>query len=222
MVDLAILSFVHFIMVAEAGEKARLFNGRVRLNASAFFENWKDIQLEELPCNYPMFDNANSAHIFGGEIEVRAALGKRLVLAASAGYAHAQLAESAHGFKAGDRLPDVPAWTANVSLNYRAPIGARHELFARAENAYTGSRVDLTFPGGFPDTQSPLPGYDLTNLRVGLEAEAGWRATLFANNVFNRKASLENTVQLTLANAAFNRVATNQPLTMGIDVSWHF
>ncbi len=206
----------------EVGEKARFLNGSVHLNTSVFFENWKDIQLEELPCNYPMFDNANSAHIYGGEVELRAALGRNLVAAASAGFTHAQLAETAHGFKAGDRLPDVPPFTASVNLSYHTPLTERYELVARAENVYTGTRVDLTFPGGFPNTQTPLPGYDLTNIRVGIAADAGWSATLFANNVFDKRASLENTVQLTLANAAFNRVATNQPLTIGIDASYRF
>ena len=206
----------------EAGEKARLFNGAARLNASVYFENWKDIQLEELPCNYPMYDNANSAHIYGGEVELRAALGRNLTLAASAGYTHATLAQNAHGFRAGDRLPDVAPWTASIDLSYHRPLGDHLELQARAENTITGSRVDLTFPGGFPNSQTPLPGYDICNFRIGISADAGWNATLFANNLFNRRAWLENTVQLTIANASFNRVATNQPLTIGMDLSYRF
>ncbi len=206
----------------EVGDKVKLAGGRVRVAASAFFENWKDIQLEELPCNYPVFDNANSAHIYGGELEVKAALGGSFVLTAAGGYTHAQLAQTSHGFHEGDRLPSVPPVTATVGLNYHTPINEKYDLFARAENVYTGTRVDLTFPGGFPDTQSPLPSYDLTNLRVGVNADAGWSATLFANNVTNKKAYLENMVQLTLANSSFNRVATNQPLTVGVDLSYHF
>jgi len=206
----------------EAGEKLKFLNNSVHLNASVFYENWKDIQLEELPCNYPLFDNANSAHIYGGEVELRAALGHNLTLGANAGYTHANLAESAHGFNAGDRLPDVPPWTASVDLSYHTPLTERYDLVARAENVYTGSRVDLTFPAGVPNTQTPLAGYDLTNIRIGIAADAGWSATLFANNLFNKRASLENTVQLTLANANFNRVATNQPLTIGVDASYHF
>ncbi len=206
----------------EVGEKARFLDNTVRLNTSVYFENWKDIQLEELPCNYPMFDNANSAHIYGGEVELHAVLGRHVLMGFSAGFTHAQLAQTAHGFKAGDRLPDVPPVTASVDLGYHTAVSAHQDFIARIENVYTGTRVDLTFPGGFPDTQSPLPGYDLTNLRVGIAADSGWSATLFANNLFNKRAFLENTVQLTLANASFNRVATNQPLTIGIDTSYRF
>jgi iron complex outermembrane recepter protein len=205
----------------ELGEKAKLLDGRLRLNTGVYFENWKDIQLEELPCNYPMNDNANSAHIYGGELELRALLTRELTIAASAGYSHAQLAQSAHGFNAGDRLPDVPQWTADVNITWRRPCNDRVEMVARLENVYTGSRVDLAFPGGFPDTQSPLAGYDLTHARLGLSSDT-WSANLFVSNLFDRKAALENVVELTLANAAYNRIATNQPRTIGLDLSYRF
>jgi outer membrane receptor protein involved in Fe transport len=205
----------------EAGEKAKLMGGALRLNASVFYENWQNIQLEELPCNYPLFDNANSAHIYGGEIEMKALLGKNLSLGANAGYTHATLADSSHGFNAGDRLPDVAPFTASINLTYHRPINDNIELTARLENSFTGNRVDLTFPGGMPKSQSPLASYDLTNLRVGLGADK-WTAALFANNLFNKVTQLENSVQLSLYNASYNRMAMSQPRTIGVDLSYHF
>jgi outer membrane receptor protein involved in Fe transport len=73
-----------------------------------------------------------------------------------------------------------------------------------------------------PDTQSPLAAYTLTNLRVGLNAEAGWQVALFANNVTNKRAQLENIAEITFANSAFNRVETNQPRTIGVDLGFRF
>jgi iron complex outermembrane receptor protein len=206
----------------EAGEKAKFFNNSVKVNSSVYFENWKDIQLEELPCNYPLNDNADSAHIYGGELEVQALLSKGWTLSASTSYTHAELTQSTHGFVAGDRLPDVPVWTADLNLSYRTAINDKHSFNALAESVFTGNRVDLSFPGGISDTQTPLPSYTLTNMRVGITSDDGWSAFLFANNVFNKQAWLDNVVQLTLANASFNRVATNPPLTVGVDLSYHF
>jgi outer membrane receptor protein involved in Fe transport len=206
----------------ELGEKAKFLGNRLRINASVYFENWKQIQLEELPADYPLFDNANSAHITGGEVEAQALLGRNWTLGASAAVTHAVLAESSHGFHAGDRLPSVPSFTANLNLNYHRPLNERYELTGRLETVYTGSRVDLTFPGGSPDSQSPLASYDLTNLRIGVNAEAGWQATFFASNLFNRHAQLENIAQITFANPSFNRMQTNQPRTYGLDVSYRF
>ena len=104
---------------------------------------------------------------------------------------------------------------------YHTPLTDAIEFNAHLENTFTGSRVDLTFPGGAPNTQTPLPVYDMTNLRVGLGADK-WTSYLFINNAFNKVTQLDNIVQLTLANASFNRVATSQPRTIGVDLSYHF
>jgi outer membrane receptor protein involved in Fe transport len=207
----------------EVGEKAKFLDGRLHVNGSVFFENWRDIQLEELPAGYPLFDNVNSAHIYGGELELRAAVLHSLTLAGSVGYTHAELAESSHGFLAGELLPDVPKVTATVSLNYHTNVSDKIEFSSRIENTYTGSRVDLaTANGVVNNSQAPLPSYDLTNLRAGLNSDDGWTAALFVNNLTNKQAYLENVAQLTLPNASYNRVATNQPRTIGVDLSYRF
>jgi len=206
----------------EIGDKARLFHNHLVINTSAYYENWSNIQLEVLPQDYPLFVNANSAHILGGEIEARAVLAKGLTLAATGGYTHAVVAATLHGYNKGDRLPNVPEFTGNISLNYSRPLSETLNFTAHIETTFTSSRVDLTFPGGNPDTQTPLPGYSLTNLRLTVAADQGWTAAVFVNNLTDKKAWLENIVQLTLANASYNRVATNQPRTAGIDLSYRF
>jgi iron complex outermembrane recepter protein len=206
----------------ELGEKAKFFDNRLKINSSVFYEVWKDVQLEELPCGYPLFDNANSANIYGGELEVQALLATAWTLRASVGYTHAELAETSHGFIEGDRLPDVPFWTGDINLNYQTAINEKLSFSALAENVFTGNRVDLTFPGGVTDTQTPVPSYDLTNIRAGITSTDRWSAFLFANNVTNKHANLDNMIQLTLANASYNRVESNQPLTIGVDLSYRF
>ncbi len=58
---------------------------------------------------------------------------------------------------------------------------------------------------------------------MGLESQSGrWNATLFLNNAFNKQASLEYLYAETQPSAAFNRVVSNQPLTGGVDLSYHF
>jgi iron complex outermembrane recepter protein len=173
----------------ELGEKAKLLDARLRVNASAYLENWKNIQLLELPCNYPFFDDGKSAHIYGGELEIQALLSARLIAVASVGYTHSTIAEASHGYAVGDRLPDVPTETASIMLNYHTRLTGGYEFVARAENVFTGKRVDLTFPLGVPDTQTRLPSYDLTNLRAGITSKNGWTASLFANNVFNKQVA---------------------------------
>lgn len=207
----------------EIGEKAKFFANRLRVNSSIYFEDWRNIQLEQLPFGYPLFDNVNAAHIYGGEVEVQAVATRSLTLATSAGYTHATLAETEHGFVAGQRLPDVPQVTGNVSLSYHTSISANYEFNSRVEDSYIGNRVGSgTAFGMVNQAVAPLPSYDLASIRAGISSKDGWDATLFVNNLSDKHAYLENVAQLGLPNAAYNRVATNQPRTIGLDLNYRF
>jgi outer membrane receptor protein involved in Fe transport len=208
----------------EIGEKARFFDRRLTVNASVYYEDWSNIQLAELPNDYLLTDNNGSAKIFGGELEFRAVLGGGFRLGVSGGYTHASLKPGVHyTIQPHDKVPDVPTYTADFNLTYSHALSGQHLFTARVENTYVASRLDLTFPPGFGSgALTSLPSYDLTNIRAGIHSDAGWGAALFANNLFNKEAYLENMTQLTLANPSFNRVITNQPLTIGVDLTYTF
>ncbi|HVW69118.1 MAG TPA: TonB-dependent receptor [Steroidobacteraceae bacterium] len=208
----------------ELGEKARFLDRRLTVNASVYYENWSNVQLLELPNDYLLNDNNGNARIFGGELEARALLGAGFELGISGGYTHATLSPGDHyTITPSDVLPDVPKFTANVNLTYEHPLTDKYTFSARVENTFVDRRLDLTFPAGFPTGElTPLPSYDLTNLRAGIRSDSGWGLAFFVNNVFNKQAYLENMTELTLTNASFNRVVTNQPLTGGIDLTYAF
>jgi iron complex outermembrane recepter protein len=208
----------------ELGEKARFFDRRLTANASVYYEKWSNVQLLELPNDYLLTDNGGTAKIYGGEIEIRAALGGGFQLGVSGGYTHASLKAGVHyTIQPYDKLPDVPTHTADINLTYSHALTEKYQFTARVENTYVASRLDLTFPPGFGTGElTSLPSYDLTNIRAGIHSDSGWGAALFANNLFNKQAYLENMTQLTLTNASFNRVITNQPLTFGVDLTYTF
>jgi outer membrane receptor protein involved in Fe transport len=72
-----------------------------------------------------------------------------------------------------------------------------------------GPSEDLTF------FLNNLPGYDIANFRVGL-VQSGWSAFLFVDNLTNKQAFLSNTTNYALNIPSLNRVATNQPRTIGL------
>lgn len=208
----------------ELGEKARLFDRRVTVNSSVYYEKWSNVQLLELPNDYLLQDNGGNAKVIGGELELRVALGAGFELGASGGYTQPTLTPGIHyTITPFNKLPDVPNHTGDFNLTYEHALTDGYQFTARVENTYVASRLDLTFPPGFGTGKlTPLPSYDLTNVRAGIHSGAGWGAALFANNVFNKQAYLENMTQLTLTNASFNRVITNQPLTVGVDLTYAF
>ncbi len=208
----------------EIGEKARFFDRHLTLNSSIYYEKWNNIQLEELPNDYPLTDNNGTATIWGGEVEMQALLGGGFQLAVSAGYTDASLSPGIHyTIVPKNKLSDVAPLTGDINLSYGKAINDTYEFKARIESNYVGRRYSLTFPPGYgTGAVTPLPSYGFTNIRAGVQSSAGWEASLFANNLFDKHAWLEDLVQESLGNPSFNRVITNQPLTIGVDLTYKF
>jgi outer membrane receptor protein involved in Fe transport len=203
----------------ELGEKAAMFDNRVTLNSAGYFENWSGLQQSVgLSCGFAYTGNLSDAHIYGGETEVNVLLAQGLLLSANAAYTHATIVATANGtgIAAGSPVQNTPLWTSSTSLAYRRGIGAADLAFtARIENNYVDGHIDVT------SQVNHLPPHDLTNLRVGLENDH-WRAILFATNLFNQRALLSDTSQqINLTVPTFNRISVSQPLTFGIDLSYH-
>ena len=207
----------------EIGEKVKLFDRHLRINSSVYYEDWKNIQMEELPYGYPLFDNVAKAKIYGGEVEAQAVLTSHLSLGGQIGYTHAAIDQSSSTeFTSGQLLPDVPKWSGGTNVSYTRDLDEDHTFTFRLDHTYVGKRVGLaTYQGLVNSANAPLPGYNLVNLRTGVASKAGWSIALYANNLTNKHAYLENAAQLGLPNASYNRVVTNQPRTIGVDLSFH-
>ena len=202
----------------ELGEKAGLWQNRITINSAIYFEKWNGTQQNiPLPCGYPYTANAGVAHIYGAELEINALLMQGLVLSANGGYTHATFAVGSleAGITPGTRVQDTPEHTVSASLAYRHDISEHLVLATRIENDYVGTRTDVTY------AVNNLPSYDLTNLRLGVE-DKQWSATLFARNLFNQRAILSNAFQINLNIPTFNREVITQPLTVGLDLRYHF
>ena len=202
----------------ELGDKERLLADRVQVSGDVYYEDWSDVQQQVAPgCGYKFTTNAGKARVYGAELELSWLVFPGLVLAQNAGYTHATNAETvpAAGVVAGERLLDVPQWTADSSITYRVPVGEDRDVVIRANNSYVGSIQDITF------TRNTLPAYDLVTLRLGLES-GRWSAYLFSDNLTNKKALLSDTGALSANISILNRVATNQPRTVGVDLNYRF
>jgi outer membrane receptor protein involved in Fe transport len=212
----------------EVGEKTQFLDRHLTVNASVYYEDWTQIQLEELPFGYPLFDNAGDAKIYGGELELRALLGGGFQLSAAGAYTHATLYPGPHytivlqgqpvGDPASDVLPDVPEYTGNIALDYTHELAGSLSFVGNATYTYTGQRYDLVAIN--QGQMWSLPGYDLINARLGVKSGSDWNLFLFCTNLANDHPALENMTALNLANPDFNRVLTSQPRTIGLDFSF--
>ena len=209
----------------EIGEKARLLDRRLTINASIYYEDWSHIQLEAYPDDWALNINGNHATVYGGEVEIRAILGAGFDLQLSGGYVHESLDGGPHwDIPPLNTLPDVAPESGTAVLNYSRPLNDSFTFTAHVENTYTGQRYSLAFP--YPNNAYgqyvTMAAYDLTNVRVGVKFRDVWTATLFVDNVFNKHAQLESLYTENLASAAFNAIVTNQLLTAGIDITCRY
>ncbi len=199
----------------ELGEKFRNSDGRITINSAVYFENWQHIQqIVPLLCGFPFTSNAGDAHIYGVETEINAVVLPGLVASVNGSWLHAEYIQNAvPATTIDDRVQNVPEVTAAASLAYRHGITDTLALIGRVDTAYVGSHIDTTAQANY------LPGYDLTNIRAGVEG-GNWTAVLFVNNVANKMALLTNSPAINVNIPTFNRTAVSQPLTFGIDVSY--
>ena len=188
----------------EIGEKAEFLDDRIRLNATAFYMDYRDLQQSVLVCAArlssgecqvdppvfaPIVANAASARIYGGEIEVTALGWQALRVDASLGYTNAKyinvdpVATQASGLSADSVVPWVPDRTFALGADY-------------ALDLWGGSlkpRVDYTYRSGVAFNVNPGPygaqgSVALVNATLTYaRADDRWSAQLFARNLMDRE-----------------------------------
>jgi iron complex outermembrane recepter protein len=213
------------VLSYELGEKARLLDRRLTVNASIYYEDWRHVQLEAYPNDWALNINGNYVSIYGADIDVLADLGAGFQLEVAAGYLNEWLNGGPHWvINPVHQMPEVAPESGTVALNYSKPLGGSYTFTARLENSYTGPRYSIFFsnPYEFTGTYRQLPGYDLINVRAGVKFGDTWGATLFVNNLSNKHAQLESMFTENEPQPDFTRIETNQPLTGGVDLTYRF
>ena len=215
----------------EIGSKNELNDGRVILNAAAYFTDWKEIQQTvNLPsCGFGFVANVGAAEIKGGELELRVAASDALTLGGSLSYTDSEITETAFGVSAKEGQPmlDTPEWIGNAYLEYQFALVAGWDSSFRASWEYRGDnirqfdeRVNVFGPSGAPfltrDRTQVQDEYDVLNLSLGFSKD-DWQLQLYVNNVTDSDALLDYVSLLNTPNATSLR-----PRTIGASMRKRF
>jgi outer membrane receptor protein involved in Fe transport len=203
----------------ELGEKARFLDGKVSVNADVYFEKWGQLQQTvTLACGTDFTANVGAAEIPGAELEVTAIVAEGLQVSVSAGYSHARLSKGTPdaGTYVGERILDVPDLTAHAAISDTRPLSDQLDLISSIDYNFVSNRIESD-RGKFVQ----MPHYSLTNIRLGVRKDH-WQASLFANNVFNMNTLVGVTGNEIDVIPAFISDVSNQPRTVGVDVSYKF
>jgi outer membrane receptor protein involved in Fe transport len=209
----------------ELGEKSRMLDRRLTVDASIYYEDWRHVQLEAYPNDWALNINGNYVTIYGFDFDVAADLGAGFKLELAAGYLYEWLEGGPHWvITPVHKMPEVSPESGTLSLDYVKPLDSFYTFTARLENSYTGPRYSIYFsdPYEFTGTYRQMPGYDLVNVRAGLKFGEKYSATVFVDNLTNKHAQLESMFTENEPQPDFTRIITNQPLTAGVDLTARF
>lgn len=182
------------VIAYEVGLKGDFFDHRMTTTVDAFYNSWRDMQLELLtPSNGVYTQNSGAAHTKGVEAEADFKPIPDLRLYAAGNITQAVIDSAVHlggrggtqVITAGTRLPQVPTTKVSVGMEGQAGITDNLGLIYGVDyNRTGGARNQITVinaPPGFMNTVDP---YQLVDVRVGVQA-SNWDVALFCSNVFN-------------------------------------
>ena len=210
----------------EIGLKADALHGALTYDLSAFYIDWRSIQLQvkDPVSGFSFFSNGGSARSTGLEAALKYHSNTGLRTAANVSYDLAQLSQDAPpGIYApsGARLPYSPRFSGSLAADQEFRLSPGWTGFVGATVAYVGTR-----PGAFTGTQTQLrldfPAYTTLDFRLG--ARSGpWTTNLFARNVTDARGVLSSRslqgLQLPTSTYITNFI---QPRTIGFSVARSF
>jgi iron complex outermembrane recepter protein len=124
----------------EMGVKSDFFNRRLRVNASAFFYNYSQLQVTVFTPTHSDIENGASAHIYGLDLDIQGQITDQFTVSAGIEALHSEFVSFPNaqilipqtvaegggnlpefGSAAGNRLPYTPNASVNLTANYKIP-----------------------------------------------------------------------------------------------------
>jgi outer membrane receptor protein involved in Fe transport len=205
----------------EIGVKGQTLGNRLFFDASAYYINWKDIQLTVANEVSIFILNANKAKSQGFELSLQAKPTQGLTLAAWAAWNDAKLTEafpqgSLAAGAAGDRLPYSSPFSGHISVEEELSLLTNITAFARGSLSYIGDRKS-----NFQSIFSPIPERLELPSYVQIDAQLGFRFNSTAISVFLNNATDERGI---ISGGEFPQASAVyiQPRTVGISLSKNF
>jgi iron complex outermembrane recepter protein len=176
----------------ETGVKRTMAEGRVRVNAAAFYNDYQDLQVQTLiHPGVVLVTNAASATIKGFEVETAATGWRGLQLAGTVSWLDATYDRyeavgpgDVRGDAAGHHLNNAPEWSGSASAVYEIATGRAGTASLRGDLSWQSS----VFFSPFNTAIEAQRAYALIHLRAGFEPRSRWwEVAVYVRNVGNRE-----------------------------------
>lgn len=205
----------------EAGFKAQLADGRLRINGSAFRYDYKDLQVFAFVIingvGFSTISNAADARIYGAELEVQWLPIDNLFLNLGMGLLRTKYEDFVipAGDFSGNEIPMSPELTLNGLAQYDVPMGSRGDIRVQVDFNYQDDVY-------FDSLNNPLlsqDSYTLYNARVSWHsADERWEVAAFGRNLTDEEYMVYG---FDLSFFGFHEQMLGSPRSYGIELSYH-
>jgi iron complex outermembrane recepter protein len=203
----------------ELGVKGSVLDHKLSFDASAYYIDWKQIQIQLVADGQSYYANGSRAKSQGVELALESRPVTGLTLSGWVTWNDAVLTEPLPPSSTvlgsdGDRLPLSSRFSGNVSFEQSFPLVSQWLGYVGGTLSYVGERI-----GNFEPTapRQVLPGYAKTDFRAGVRNDS-WNVNLFADNVADRRGVLEGGLD-NVNTAGYYYI---QPRTIGLSLSKSF
>ncbi|HET6565680.1 MAG TPA: TonB-dependent receptor [Xanthomonadales bacterium] len=168
----------------EIGFKATLMDGRMRLNATTFYMDYKDLQVQQTnqDCLCNITDNASNAEIKGVEMELQWAVGGGVILFAGASmldHEYIDFIENSGQVSSGNKLQRTPDNQFNAGFDWSFGSGRFADAFSLNANYYWQDELYWQ-----PSNANKEEAYSLINARLSYEQPGSdWMVSAWIKNV---------------------------------------
>ena len=210
----------------ELGVKADLLGHALSVDISAYYIDWKDIQIELVnPQTYGVyFVNGGGAKSQGLEFAVTVRPTNSLQISAVGSFNDAELTQdlpanaAAYGLS-GDTLPFSSRFSGTLSADQDVARFGKATGFIGALASYVGDR-EGPFQASSNIPRFQFPAYATLNLHAGIRSDL-WFVNLFANNVTDRRGVIGAGNTSAISSSGYYAIVI-QPRTIGLSVTRHF
>ena len=206
----------------EGGIKTILADNRLMFDAAVYDIDWRKIQIAAAYNGLGYFANGGTARSRGVEFSALYTPAPGLRLGLNGAYTDAQLTEDVPdigGFD-GDRLPNIPKWSASATADYTFAVGGGWTGRVGAGLRHAGSSDSAV-------AHSPLAlaqdGYTALDLNADFSKDR-WTLRIFAKNVTDERAYTNLTPQPNPLTGGIGRVlgVPLAPRTLGVGFDYQF
>jgi iron complex outermembrane recepter protein len=197
----------------EVGLKAESAARTLGVDFALFYIDWNNVQVNDSVDGFSFRTNVpDGATIRGAELALTARPARALTMTGAFAYQQAELAGAIPqlGGAEGDRLPNVPRFSAVLSADYALPAGTLQPTLGFTLRHLGDRRA------AFGADAYRLPEYTSMDLRSGF-VFGGVDAQLYVHNLFDERGQLSSDTD-----RGFAAVSILQPRTIGISATTRF